>query len=712
MNGETEKKIDELLALMTLKEKIGQLNQIIFDIHDIDGIKEKVRNGEVGSLIFAVSAFAGHDEYQMPELSVLNEIQRIAVEESPSGIPLINGRDVIHGYKTGFPIPLAMASSFNMELVEKSYRAAAEEAASEGIHWSFAPMIDVSNDPRWGRIIESAGEDPYLSGQYAVAAVKGFQGEQLSAPGSIAACAKHYIGYGASEGGRDYHRTEISDYTLRNKYLPPFREAVKAGAATVMTSFNDVSGQPVASSRYMLTDLLRSELGFRGFTISDWEAVKQLMRQGVAEDRKDCARLAINAGLDMDMVDLCYSDFLEELVNDGKVDMAAVDEAVKRVLRIKFAVGLFEHPYTKKLNVDYDKHMRIAYEIAAESIVLLKNNGVLPLCKNSNICLAGCMSDEQKALMGSWSSPEYENTVTIKNAIEKICNTGSFGCCLSSVPYELQQTLRNADIVILAIGESEKVTGEARSLCYIELPEDQIKLAKTAKRFGKKVVGVICSGRPMALESAEPYFDALLYAWHGGNMAGEAIADILFGRVCPSGKTAVTFPRRTGQVPIYYNVSSSGRPVNGYYGEEEINNYEDCLGSPMYPFGYGLSYTTFKYSDIKCNIAEMSLEELRGGKCFEVSIDVTNTGKYDGKETAQCYIRDTVSDMMRPIRELKGFKKVMIKCGETKKIIFRLGFDELGYYDRYGAFAVERGLFEIFIGPNCLTGTKITICVD
>lgn len=711
MNMEIEKKIDALIEKMTVREKVGQLNQIKFTEKEFDEVAEKIRKGEVGSLILAGDEFAGHSDYQMSKIDVLNKIQQIAVEESPNGIPVINGKDVIHGYNTGYPIPLACASSFNMELIEKSFAAAGREAASEGVHWSFAPMMDISRDPRWGRIIEGAGEDPYLDGKCAAAAVKGFQGDNMADEGKIVACAKHYVGYGASEGGRDYHKTEISDYTLRNIYLPPFREAVKAGVSTVMSSFNEISGQPVTSSRYLLTDVLRGEFGFEGYVISDWDAVIQLIGQGVAESRRECAKLALNAGLDMDMVDGCYIENVESLIESGEVSMETLDESVRRILRIKFAAGLFDNPYFGKIEVDYGEHMKIAEEISRESMVLLKNDGVLPLDKDADVCLSGPFADEKKNVLGSWTAAKSDWTVTILDGMKKVGKNVKY--VSDDIPLEAQMEFRRHDVVVLAVGESRFMSGEMRSLANLELPDETKALAEKARLYGKKVVGVFCCGRPLALQSVEPYFDAILYAWHSGNAIGTAAADILYGNVCPSGRTAVTFPRVTGQVPLYYNVPSSGRPVNDYYYSDKnsFHNYQDCYGSPMYPFGFGLSYTEFEYSAPTADTETMSISELRNGRKFKVSLDVENVGKCGGKETVQCYIRDKVASMTRPLRELKGFEKTFIGCGETKHIEFELGFEELGFYRADGKFDAEPGDFEIYTGKNCLDCQMITVKV-
>lgn len=702
-------RIDSLLSRMTIKQKVGQLNQEILDFKRLDEIKEKIRNGEIGSLILADSAFAGHDKFTGASVKVLNELQRIAMEESECKIPIIYGKDVIHGYIVVFPVPLAMAASFNMPLIKEGFSAIAEAAASDGIHWSFAPMLDLSRDPRWGRIIESPGEDPYLGAQIAKAIVEGFQGEDLSDPKSIAACAKHYIGYGASEGGRDYHKAEISDYTLRNYYLSAFEEAVKSKVSTVMTSFNEISGQPVSSSHYLLTELLKNELGFEGFIISDWEAIKQLKKQGVADSMKGCVNLAFNAGLDMDMVDRLYIQHLEELVEEGEVSMEALNESVRRVLNIKLKLGLFNHPYTEYDFPDRSKLRSLSREAARESMVLLKNdNNVLPLKKNAKIALIGPMVNERRALLGAWTLDyDIDEVKTFKEAFPEIAPEADWFTCNSGLLDDELRLIRRADVVVLALGESHEVTGEARSVTSIELPLGQAELIRKVRSFGKPVVGVICCGRPVALENVQDCLDAILYAWHGGSQTAYAAADILFGDVCPSGKTPVTFPRVTGQIPIYYNHPSSGRAVNGYYGEEAINNYEDCLGSPLYPFGYGLSYTSFEYTECKLSSDKISLEALDKGDTIKASVSVTNTGNMDGKEIIQCYIRDICASMTRPVRELKKFEKILIRKGQTVDITFELGKEELGFYNKDGRYIVEKGEFEVYIGENCLTQNKV-----
>ncbi len=709
-----DKQIDALLSKMTLKEKIGQLNQLKMPSNreEIEEYKVKIRNGEVGSVILVGCETAGNGPLQGEYFELCNELQKTAVEESPHSIPLIYGLDVIHGHKTVYPIPLAGAAAFNMELIEKCYRCAAKEAAADGVNWTFSPMLDMSRDPRWGRIVESPGEDPYLGAKMAGACIKGFQGDDVADKDSLVACAKHFIGYGASEGGRDYHRTEISDYSLYNYYLPSFKAAVNAGVGTVMSSFNDINGIPVSGSKKYLTDILRNYLGFEGFVVSDWGSVIQIAKQGVAENAEQCAQKAITAGVDMDMADLCYSECLEDLVNSGAVSEAVVDRAVRRILRIKFAKDLFNSPYCEARTVDRTEHLKKAYDIAAESVVLLKNDGVLPLKKEQKISLLGPFINEKRSLLGVWSL-NYEikdvstfleaikNNVNEENIILEADETGLYD---SSV-----LTAAKGDVVVLALGESWKVTGECRCLSEITLSKEQIELIKAVKATGKKVVGVFFCARPIAMEGIGEYLDAIIYAWHNGTRTAEAVSDVLYGKVNPSGKLPATFPRRTGHIPLYYNVTSSGRPVNCYYGENKLISYLDSQSTPYYPFGYGLSYTEFRYSDLKIDTNKLSVSELKSGKKFEISIEVSNIGEYDGKEIVQLYIYDPIAEFMRPLRELKGFKKPFIKQGETVTVSFELGYEDLGYYSDKGEYLLEDGIIYVFIGENCLTDNSIKI---
>ena len=705
-------RVDKIISNMSLREKIGQLNQPETPTADkVDDFKLAVKRGEVGSILMSVGATAGNDAQGEISVDFYNEIQRLAVEETKNGIPILFGRDVIHGHRTVFPIPLAMAASFNPDLVSRCYRDTAIEATNDGIHWTFTPMLDLCRDPRWGRIIEGTGEDPYVGAQIAKAVVKGVQGDNPASESSMLACAKHYVGYGASEGGRDYHRTEITDYSLYNYYLPAFKAAIDAGALTVMSSFNDISGQPVTSSKKYLTDILRDKLGFKGFVVSDYDAVSQLIKQGVAENRKQCVAMAINAGLDMDMHDCCYIDELESAVQNGFVSEDVIDEAVRRVLTVKMAAGLFERPYTEHKELDRTAHLKDAEEMAAESLVLLKNNHVLPLDKGCKIALLGPFANERRSLLGSWTiDGKAEETPSLSEAMRELVGKNLNVLNIGTLAWDdTNKNIAAADAVVLALGESWTATGEARAVSSITISDDQKALIKKAKNYGKKTVGVIFCGRPIALEDIAGDLDAVIYAWHTGSMAAKAVTDVLFGIKSPSGRLPVTMPRRATHIPLYYNVTSSGRPVDCYYGENPGNCYVDSIPTPYYPFGFGLTYTEFKYSAPVCDKTEISLADLQNGKRIRVSAVIENIGKADGTETVQLYIRDEVAGMMRPIRELKGFKKVSISAGKSAKIDFDITYKDLGYFDCGGNYTVEKGSIKVFIGENCLTNNSVTV---
>ena len=709
--------IDALLSKMSLREKVGQLNQVTGPLRasQVDDLKASIRKGEIGSLILASSATAGNDPQGHVNVALYNELQRVAVEESPNHIPMLYGRDVIHGHRTVYPIPLANAAAFHDELTEKCYRNIAKEASADGIQWTFTPMLDLCHDPRWGRVIEGPGEDPYVGACMARAVVRGFQGDNLADENSMVACAKHYIGYGASEGGRDYHRTEISDYTLYNYPLPAFRAAVEAGVGTVMSSFNDINGQPVTSGRKYLTDILRGKLGFQGFVVSDWGAVEQLQKQGVAADRADAARLAIQAGLDLNMCDKCFVENLEGLVNRGEVSEETIDLAVKRVLRIKFAKGLFVNPYCNLPQPDITQHLADARALAGESMVLLKNAGVLPLKKNMKIALAGPFLTERRSLLGSWTlDGDAEETPNLLEALQRKVGEDAL-VYEKETPFlyhNIDVLAAEADVILLALGESYKTTGENRAVADISLSSQQIELINRAKTTGKKVVGVFFCGRPIAMEGVADRLDAVLYAWHCGSETASAACDILFGDVVPSGKTPITFPRKTGHIPLYYNVTPSGRPVDCYYGEYPHNCYTDGAGDPFYPFGYGLSYTSFAYGKPQADKETCTLAQLRTGEKFLFWVEVANIGSHDGKEVVQLYIRDKLASRMRPLRELKAYRKVWIAKGETAVVEFDIGYKDLGFYDESGEYCVEKGEFEIYIGENCLTDNRITVWLN
>lgn len=695
-----EKKITALLEKMTVREKIGQLNQISSPLKPDKTVFEKIRKGEIGSFLMATTALAGNDDSASANEELINEMQRIAVEESPNGIPIIFGRDVIHGHNTVFPIPLAMAASFNTDLIEKCYRDTALEAARDGVQWSFTPMLDVSRDPRWGRCVEGPGEDPFLGSKLAQAVVKGFQGDDLSKPENLVACAKHYIGYGASEGGRDYHHTEITDNSLRNYYLNAFRSAVDSGVQTVMNSFNEIGGQPTVSSHYLLTEILRDELGFDGFVVADYNAVVQQIAEGTAADEKEAAIKALNAGIDMDMVDECYINTLEDSIKSGDISIKTLDEAVRRILRVKFRAGLFENPYIPKITIDKEAHDNDARNLASESIVLLKNeNHILPLSSNAKFAFIGPMVKEKASQLGSWSlDGKPSDVVSIIDGANKKLTGGRIYCTDNGLHDEQIMNIKNAKIAVIAIGESRRITGEYNSVANIDVAEEYVDIARRAKSMGKPVVAVLCYGRPVALKKLEPYCDAILYCWHLGTQAGNAIADVLFGDVNPSGKLPMTLPICTGQIPIYYNAPRSTHEVNGYYGQGY--SYRDCDCKPMYPFGFGLSYTDFEVSDFKLSASTILLDELKAGKKLKASLVVKNKGDFDGKEVIQMYICDKVAAFARPIRELRGYKKIALKKGESQEIDFEIGFEELSFY--IGAEKIiEKGSFELYLGNSC-----------
>lgn len=710
-----KEQIDALVKLMPLKEKIGQLTQIETPIKEnVEAVKSMVRRGEVGSILMSVGATAGNDKQGAIDVTFYNELQRIAIEESPHHIPLLFGRDVIHGHRTVYPIPLAMAASFDFDLIQHCYRNIAVEAANESVHWSFAPMLDLARDPRWGRIIECPGEDPLLGKKMANAVINGLQGDDLKAEGSLLACAKHFIGYGAAEGGRDYHHTEISDYSLYNYYLPSFREAVNNGVATVMSAFNDINGEPVSGSKYYLTNILREKLGFNGFVVSDYAAIHQLIHNGVAENDFEASIRAIDAGVDMDMWDACYLDNLEQAVKDGKISESIIDNAVKRVLEAKLKKGLFEKPYCEPKPYDRKRHLNDARKLAAESAVLLKNDGsILPLSKNSRVSLIGPFAEERRSLLGSWTiDGKADETPNLAEAMrEAVKGSGSVYTeyRADNLSANTVWVMRRSEAIVLALGESWADTGENRSRANIDLSVEQKELIIKAKATGKKLIGVFFCGRNIPMQGIVEYFDAVIYAWHSGSEAAGAVADIIYGKVNPQGRLPVTIPRLATHIPIYYNCYSSGHDVNGYYGENPDESYVDSLASPYYPFGYGLSYTNFEYGNISCENLGISIDGIKNDEYFEFEISLKNVGNCFGTETVQLYIHDKFAGLSRPLRELKDFKKVSLNPGEATKVKFKIGIDELGYYMPDGRYIIEKGEFDIYIGENSLTERKITV---
>lgn len=701
--------IEKILEKMSLREKIEQLTQIMYTVDDFDKIKERIKKECIGSVILSTNCLAGCTQQEKMFIENLNELQEISMKYH--GVPLMFGRDVIHGHNVVWPVPLAMSATFNPDMIKKSYEYIREEANADGVNWFFAPMIDLARDPRWGRIIEGPGEDPYLGSRMAEAAVKGIQGEGEKI--KTAACAKHFIGYGASEGGRDYHRAEISDYSLRNYYLKSFDAAIKAGVATVMNSFNEVNGESTTASKYLLRDVLKGELGFEGFVISDWGSIIKLINQGLAETEKEASILAINAGIDMDMAVECYYKTLEEAIGEGSVIEETINEAVRRILKVKQRMNLFEEPYIKNTGYSIEEHRESAKECAKESMVLLKNeNNILPLGKTAKLGIMGNLAHNKRAMLGSWTLDfDINESVSVYDGINALGENVRYFDYTNPNSLEYIELLK-CDTLVLVLGENESLTGENKSIADIEIDDYNKSMIKFAKKTGKKLVGVMLFGRPRALESVIDDFDAVIYAWHSGSKCGEAVAELLFGLDSPSGKLPVTFPRITGQIPIFYNYPPSGYPVNEYYDEpKKWYNYFSCKGSPMYPFGFGLSYTEFSYGEISVNKKEISLEEIKKGKAFEISVEIENSGGFDAKETVQCYVRDTIASMTRPLKELKGFEKIFLKAGEKKTVSFLIGKDELGFYNRLGEYLIEKGEFKIYVGKDCLTEECVTVKV-
>ena len=687
-----EKRVDDLLSRMTLEEKILQLNQYTMGRNNnVNNIGEEVKKvpAEIGSLI-----------YYDTNPTLRNNVQKKAMEESRLGIPIIFGYDAIHGFRTVYPISLGQACSWNPELVEKACAVTAQEARMSGVDWTFSPMIDVARDPRWGRVAEGYGEDPYTNGVFAAASVRGYQGDDMSAEDRIAACLKHYIGYGASEAGRDYVYTEISRQTLWDTYLLPYEMGVKAGAATLMSSFNDISGVPGSANPYTMTEILKNRWRHDGFIVSDWGAIEQLKNQGLAANKKEAAVYAFNAGLEMDMMSHAYDRHLQELVEEGKVSMAQVDEAVRRVLLLKFRLGLFERPYTpattEKERFFRPKSMDIAARLAAESMVLLKNeNNVLPLTDKKKIAVIGPMAKNGWDLLGSWRghgkdtdvamlydglAAEFAGKAELRYALG--CNTQGDN---REGFAEALEAARWSDVVVLCLGEMMTWSGENASRSSIALPQMQEELAKELKKAGKPVVLVLVNGRPLELNRLEPVSDAILEIWQPGVNGALPMAGILSGRINPSGKLAMTFPYSTGQIPIYYNRRKSGRGHQGFY--------KDITSDPLYPFGHGLSYTEFKYGTVT-----PSATKVKRGEKLSAEVTVTNIGARDGAETVHWFISDPYCSITRPVKELKHFEKQLIKAGETKTFRFDIDLErDFGFVNEDGKRFLETGEYNIHV---------------
>ena len=687
-----EKRIDDLISRMTLEEKILQLNQYTLGRNNnVNNVGEEVKKvpSEIGSLIyFDIN----------PELR--NSMQKKAMEESRLGIPIIFGYDAIHGFRTIYPISLGQACSWNPGLVEQACAVSAQEARMSGVDWTFSPMIDVARDPRWGRVAEGYGEDPYTNGVFAAASVCGYQGDDMSAENRMAACLKHYVGYGASEAGRDYVYTEISAQTLWDTYLLPYEMGVKAGAATLMSSFNDISGVPGSANPYIMTEILKKRWKHDGFIVSDWGAVEQLKNQGLAATKKDAARYAFNAGLEMDMMSHAYDRHLKELVEEGKVTMAQVDESVRRVLRVKFRLGLFERPYTPVTN-EKDRFFRpqsmaVAAQLAAESMVLLKNNNqILPLTNKKKIAVVGPMAKNGWDLLGSWCGHGKDTDVEMlyDGLTAEFGGDAELRYAMGCKPQGNDRSgfagaldvARWSDVVIVCLGEMLTWSGENASRSTIALPQIQEELVKELKEAGKPIILVLSNGRPLELNRMEPLCDAILEIWQPGINGARSMAGILSGRINPSGKLAMTFPYSTGQIPIYYNRRKSGRGHQGFY--------KDITSDPLYPFGHGLSYTEFKYGTVT-----PSATKVKRGDKLSAEVTVTNTGARDGSETVHWFISDPYCSITRPVKELKHFEKQLIKAGETKTFRFDIDLErDFGFVNEDGKRFLEAGEYHILV---------------
>jgi beta-glucosidase len=707
---------DSVLALMTLGEKIGQLTQSPgvgskTGPHAPDGGEAQIRSGRVGSFLGIFGA------------DYTRKLQRIAVEESPRKIPLLFALDVIHGFRTIFPVPLAEAAAFDPEQAERSARIAAIEATAHGLHWTFGPMVDITRDPRWGRIVEGAGEDPYLGSVMAVARVRGFQGGEgganLSEPNTMLATAKHFAGYGGAEGGRDYNTSELTERTLWEVYLPPFHAAVRAGVGAIMPAFEEIGGTPAHASDWLLGDVLRARWGFQGLVVSDWGGIGELVAHGVAATKGEAAILALRAGVDIDMSDAVYADSLAQAVRSGRVAQTTVDSAVLRVLRIKYALGLFDDPYRYN-DVERERrftlapeHVAAARAAAREAIVLLKNDSrTLPLKKDlRSIAVIGPLADDARSALGSWAADgRKEDAVTVLAGIRAAVGPAVSVRYVRGAPVDTVNTsgfadavraAREADAVVLVLGEREDMSAEAASRSSIELPGSQLQLAQAVMRAArsapgarrKPVVAVLMNGRPLALPALADTVPAIVESWFLGVQHGNAVADVLFGNYNPGGRLPVTFPRSTGQIPIYYNHRNTGRPANP--ADKYTSKYLDLPSTPLYAFGYGLSYTTFAYDDLRLSAADIVATDT-----INVMVDVKNTGDRVGDEVVQLYVRDDVASVARPVRELKRFRRLTLKPGETRTVSFSIASDDLAFYDRGMRRVVEPGSFTVYVGGS------------
>ncbi|MFP4353318.1 MAG: glycoside hydrolase family 3 N-terminal domain-containing protein [Puniceicoccaceae bacterium] len=714
-----ETRVEDLLGRMTREEKIGQLGQIVQQLHGMSdevslpsfgdspgGFLAEIRKGRWGSRIVAESAWGGSTDQSHIKPEELEAQQRAAVEESRLGIPLLYGRDVIHGHRTVFPIPIAQAATFDPELVEAGCEAFAREAAAEGLHWTFAPMLDIARDPRWGRIVEGYGEDPFLCSAMAAASVRGLQGDDPSRPGRLLACAKHFAGYGGAEGGRDYDTAEFSENTLHNVILPPFEAAAKAGCATMMSGFHDLGGTSASASRTLMTNWLKEELGWDGFIVSDWGSVWDLLAHGLAGDEAEAAELAFNAGVDMEMTADYFEKHLGNLVDAGRVTEDRLDDAVRRVLRAKFRKGLFDRPYpdtSRRAEIlRAPEHIDLARRSAEAAVVLLRNHdAVLPLdpARFGSIALVGPYAEARRQLMGAWVCDGVpEEVVSLRRGFEEWIEANApdtrlhVGC--SPFTDEMIDTARKGDVIVLCLGESHHSTGENRNVSRLGLPPGQEEMIEACARWGKPLVVLLCNGRPLPSPAAQNHAAAILQCWHLGSEMGRAVAAVLFGDVAPSGRLPVTIPRHAGQIPLYYNRKFPGKLAQ--MGGQA--HYVDETWDPLYPFGFGLGYTTFRYGE-----TVLSGPVLRPGETLEASVELTNTGGRPGVETVQLYLRDPVASTARPVRELKGFQRIHLDPGQSTRVTFALSESLLAFYGARRKREAEPGEFHVGIGADSRT---------
>ena len=724
-NSKNEKTfIDGLMKKMTLEEKIGQLNLVtpggaVTGAVVSKDVDQKIRDGQVGGLF----GITGPDK--------IRSAQEIAVKNSRLHIPLIFGLDVIHGHRTIFPIPLGLSASWDTALIRKSARIAANESTADGLSWVFSPMVDIARDPRWGRIAEGAGEDPFLGSQIAKAMVEGYQGNDLAKDNTVMACVKHYALYGAAEAGREYNTVDMSKVKMYNDYFPPYKASVDAGVGSVMSSFNTVNGIPATANKFLMKDVLRNQWGFKGLVVTDYTAINELVNHGIG-DLQTVSAKALNAGIDMDMVGEGFLTTLKKSLQEGKVTQKEIDDACRRVLEAKYKLGLFEDPYRycnddrEKTELMSDANLKAAREIAERCFVLLKNsNQVLPLKKSGTIALIGPLADNKRNMLGTWSvSGDPEKSVTIMQGIKNVVGDNvnilySKGANISDDTFLIKRvnvfgeeievdkrspeemineavaTANKADVVVAVLGEAADMTGESSSMSNISLQQSQENLLKALVNTGKPVVVVLMNGRPMTLTWEDAHVNAILDTWFGGTEAGNAVADVLFGDYNPSGKITASFPRNVGQIPIYYNHLNTGRPYHPGDSPKFKSDYLDVLNTPLYPFGYGLSYTTFSYSDVT-----LSNNILKAGGKITASVNVTNTGTRSGKETVQLYTRQMVGSIARPVKELKGFQQISLAPGETKKVTFPITVDDLKFYNNDLKYGYEPGAFKVFIGTN------------